>query len=1368
MSRQSILFLVTVALLLLALLLPATAIAHDFEVDGIYYNINGKEATVTYKGMYHSQYSYEYSGDVTIPSIVTYIGTTYSVTTIGESAFSGCSGLTNVTIPNSVTSIGHSAFYGCIRLTSVNIPNSVTTIGESAFSGCSGLTGSLSIPNSVTYIGGRAFSGCSGLTSVTIPNSVTYIGRGAFCYCSGLTNVNIPNTVTSIENSTFYDCTSLTSIDIPNSVTTIGESAFSGCSGLTGSLSIPNSVTFIGSAAFSGCSGLTGSLSIPNAVTTIGESVFSGCSGLTGSLSIPNAVTTIGDYAFSNCSGLTGALTLPNSVTSIGIAAFRGCSSLTSVTIPNSVTRIIDYTFQGCTALDTLYFNAVSCADFSVTANVRPFFNLNISTINIGDDVQKIPAYFAYSLSKLKTLTIGKSVTSIGRSAFQGCTALDTLYFNAVSCADFSSTTSDRPFYNLKNISTINIGDEVQKIPDYFACGFSKLKTLTIPNSVTSIGNYAFGGCTALDTLNFNAVSCADFDFSWSTDHPFFNLNISTITIGDEVEKIPAYFAYGLSKLKTLTIPNSVTSIGGSAFYRCYCLTSVTIPNSVTTIGIDAFSCCDGLTSVTIPNSVTDIGEGAFYYCSGLTNVTIGNSVTTIGDYAFYDCTGLTNVTCMAKTPPSMASSNCFSTYTTTTLYVLRGTLEAYKSANYWYKFYKIYEVDEDGNVLVTSLSLNVTNKVLNVGETFSLRATVAPDVATNRAVQWSSSDNSVATVDSNGQVTAEGVGTANITATTTDGSDLSATCTVTVVRRVTGLTLNASRLDLVLPETVQLVATVTPSNATNGTLLWTSSKTSVATVDDSGLVKSVAPGTATIKATTTDGTNLSASCTVTVTRQYVTGITLSATNITMCKGDTYQLSADVAPSNAFNKALNWSSNSTSVASVDNDGLVTAKAVGTATITAKSTDGSGVSASCIVRVLPDNYMAIDTLTHIRGEAAELVELPLNLINRDEISAIQFDVSLPGCASLGYPEVTLNDARATRSHTISINKLSTNNYRVLIASPQSKNLVGNDGPIAYLNLLLDKNVTTAGNYYLTVSNIIAAGADETRYVLDNTQGLIRYYYIVGDVNADLSVDIADYMATASKILTRTPSPFYSDAADVDQNSSINVTDLVGITNIALGIKPITLRYAPRRDAACDRLTASGLALTAEGRIEVTLDLDAGFDFAAFQMDMSLPQGMMLAGVELGQGAHKLQPVWDTLPDGTVRLLASAFSGADCAGDCPGLLTLKLQANGIYRSQGMLRIHDITFADRHLTSHVLDDVVVDCYGATGIGEVSGAVRIYAEGGKIIVETPEGGTVRLSDIAGHTREYRVTAGRNVLTPWTDGILIISFNNQTIKIKL
>ena len=310
-------------LLFFSALLCTAVSAHDFEVDGIYYNITSSSdltVAVTYQGSKYDSYSNEYSGSVVIPEKVTYDSKEYSVTSIGNYAFEGCSGMTSVTIPNSVTSIG-----------------------DGAFRDCSGLS-SLSIGNSVTSIGNQSFSGCSGITSVTIPNSVISIGYRAFSYCSGITSVTIPNSVTSIGSRAFKDCSSLTSIDIPNSVTSIGEYTFENCSGLT-SVTIPNSVTSIGNYAFKNCSGLT-SVTIPNSVTNIGEHTFSYCSGLT-SVTIPNSVTSIGNSAFESCSGLT-SVTIPDSVTSIGDYAFMGCSGLTSIYIPESVTRISQEAFASC------------------------------------------------------------------------------------------------------------------------------------------------------------------------------------------------------------------------------------------------------------------------------------------------------------------------------------------------------------------------------------------------------------------------------------------------------------------------------------------------------------------------------------------------------------------------------------------------------------------------------------------------------------------------------------------------------------------------------------------------------------------------------------------------------------------------------------------------------------------------------------------------------------------------------------------------------------------------------------------------------------------------------------------------------------
>ena len=296
-----------------------------------------------------------------------------NVTSIGNDAFCGCTGLTSIDIPNSVKRIGDGAFGDCSSLTSITIPNSVTSIESGAFAGCTGLT-SITIPNSVKRIEFLAFAECTGLTSITIPNSVTSIEEGAFYECTGLTSITISNSVTSIEEGTFYGCTSLTSITIPNSVKSIENWAFAECTSLT-SITIPNSVESIGNGAsdrftrflmlsticsssifttrgaFRGCTGLT-SITIPNSVKSIGKGSFIDCIGLT-RVTIPDSVTSIEENIFYGCEGLT-SITLPNSVKSIGNCAFAGCTSLTSITIPNSVTSIEDSAFAGCTGLTSI------------------------------------------------------------------------------------------------------------------------------------------------------------------------------------------------------------------------------------------------------------------------------------------------------------------------------------------------------------------------------------------------------------------------------------------------------------------------------------------------------------------------------------------------------------------------------------------------------------------------------------------------------------------------------------------------------------------------------------------------------------------------------------------------------------------------------------------------------------------------------------------------------------------------------------------------------------------------------------------------------------------------------------------------------
>ncbi len=324
---------------LFTLLSIATSSAYDFKYERLYYNIISEEdrtVEVTYKDL-NNDLDYV-SGDIEIPRKVMYKSKTYTVTSIGSSAFFGCSSLSSVTIGNSVTSIGDYAFRSCSSLTSVTIGYSVSSIGSAAFAYCSKLETIYVDPANIEF---------SFIDGILYNKDASTL----LCCLAGKTTMTIPNSVTSIENGAFAGCFSLTSVAIPNSVTSIGESAFSGCSSLT-SVAIPNSVTSIGESAFFGCSSLT-SAAIPNSVTSIGKNAFWLCSRLT-SVTIGNSVTSIGYGMFNGCSSLS-SVSIGNSVTSIGMDAFGGCSSLTSVTIPNSVTSIGTCAFGGCSRLETIY-----------------------------------------------------------------------------------------------------------------------------------------------------------------------------------------------------------------------------------------------------------------------------------------------------------------------------------------------------------------------------------------------------------------------------------------------------------------------------------------------------------------------------------------------------------------------------------------------------------------------------------------------------------------------------------------------------------------------------------------------------------------------------------------------------------------------------------------------------------------------------------------------------------------------------------------------------------------------------------------------------------------------------------------------------
>ncbi len=618
------------------------------------------------------------------------------VTSIGDRAFSGCSGLTSVTIPNSVTSIGNYAFYECSGLTSIEIPNSVTSIGGSAFGSCSGLT-SVTIPNSVTSIGGSAFGSCSRLTSVVVEsgnrvydsrdNCNAIIKTSTNALIQGCNNTIIPNSVTSIGDYAFYGCSGLIHITIPQSVASIGEDAFCYCSSLVNIVSnIPAESLFELPGTALTVDGKYGpfkyideecSLIVPAGAkatyaSNYGWRVFKRIvENTTDNLCGDNTYWTydeatathsiIGwgtmyDYAWDNVPWTkfkegVKTVVIEDGVTSIGSSAFSGYSGLTCVTIGNSVTSIRDNAFFGCSSLTSVISNIPADKIFAVDASVFE-----------GVDKSNCILYVPAGAKATYVATAGwKNFTNIVEMATENL------------CGYNLYCTYDEATATLGIIGTGRMYDfEFRSAP--WRKYSQNIKTVVIGDGVTGIGSMPFSGCSSLTSVISNIPAgklFAVLDYVFE-DYSGGNIYNCTLYVpagtkatyaatagwkefanivemaGEKLCGDNAYWSFD-EETATLTISGSGAmhdfefSIAPWLEYQ-EDIKTVVIEDGVTSIGSSAFSGCSGLTSVTIPNSVTSIGEGAFYNCSSLTSVTIGNSVTSIGKWAFRYCKALTGV----------------------------------------------------------------------------------------------------------------------------------------------------------------------------------------------------------------------------------------------------------------------------------------------------------------------------------------------------------------------------------------------------------------------------------------------------------------------------------------------------------------------------------------------------------------------------------------------------------------------------------------------------------------------------------------------------------------------------------------------------
>ena len=804
-----------------------------------------------------------------------------------------------------ITSLERGCFEGCWLLTSINLSSSITSLESGCFEGCWSLT-SINLPSSITSLGDDCFSDCSSLTSINLPSSITSLGDGCFRDCSRLTSINLPSSITSLGSYCFRGCSRLTSINLPSSITSLGSYCFSGCSSLT-SINLPSSITSLGDDCFSDCSSLTG-INLPSSITSLERSCFSGCSSLT-SINFPSGITSLGESCFSECSSLA-SIELPSALTSLGENCFEKCSHLTSmlclaVEPPNCILK--EYT-------DT---HNTSLVNNTMSLYVPKESKEKYKQSNAWNSAKGIyPLYPTSSVSLVKEVSVDKAKpTKLEYTIMPENAGTKELEWSSenpeVATVDANGIVTGKKIGKTVITAKTKDGTDITASTTFTVLPL-KVEAMTFAEPLVSIARTK----DKTITLTLNSEEVDNKQMVWTSSDE----SVATVTQNLD-SSYPLEAIVTAHKIGKTTIKAEAQDGSGM---------SATCEVEVTPLMASDISLLTASVVKTIPTQLEANVSPAETDNKKLKWASLTPNIATVTEDGIM--TGLKMGTAKVKAETTDGSNLSV-----------------------------VFEVQITG-LPVSTISLPAESSIIKT-ESMKLEYSILPLVSDNQKLKWSSNATDIASVDENtGVITAHKVGDAVITATATDGSGISASTKIHVIPLKISQIEMSKEMSLLHSLSKQIEVKFTPELADNKTLKWISDNEDIATVNQEGVVTGVNVGSANITATTTDGTELSATCKVTVNP--VT-IELSTNTINLQKGSEYvEQTATILPENYEHKDVVWTTSGNGVASVDKDGHITANKPGVDTLRCSLSYDSHIYSECRVIVYEDNVVYVGGLYYL--------------------------------------------------------------------------------------------------------------------------------------------------------------------------------------------------------------------------------------------------------------------------------------------------------------------------------------------------------------------------------------------------------------------